>query len=87
MTIAYDTLVVAVGAVPNTFGVPGVHENAMFLKDTKDGQRVRGALHDAFEAASYPHIQERERRALLTFVVVGGGPTGVEFAGELTVSV
>jgi len=79
----YDYLVIAVGAVNNTFGIPGVHEHAMFLKELADARKIRTAIIDNFERASTPGIQESERRRLLHFVVVGGGPTGVEFAAEL----
>ena len=82
-TLEYDKLVVAVGAVPNTFNIPGVKENAFFLKEAQDARKIRARLHDCFEAASYPNLTTEEKKRLLTFVIVGGGPTGVEFAGEL----
>ncbi|KAJ8908013.1 hypothetical protein NDN08_008112 [Rhodosorus marinus] len=88
-TLPYDALVVGVGAVPNTFGIPGVEDNTFFLKEARDGKLIRGRIHDCFEAASYPMEDEDKasveaRKALLTFCVVGGGPTGCEFAAELT---
>ncbi|EGD72402.1 hypothetical protein PTSG_00422 [Salpingoeca rosetta] len=82
--IPYDFLVVGIGAVPNTFGVPGVKEHAFFLKEASDARDVRRRIHDCFEAASFPMKTAQEIEDLLTFVVVGGGPTGVEFAAELT---
>ncbi len=81
--MAYDKLVVAVGAENNTFGTPGVYEHAHFLKEIVDARRIRAAIIDAFESACNPAQTESERKRLLNFVVVGGGPTGVEFAAEL----
>lgn len=85
-TVPYDALVVGVGAVPNTFDIPGAKENSFFLKEARDGQKIRARIHDCFEAASYPTTDDEDnslqtRKALLTFCVVGGGPTGCEFAG------
>jgi len=82
--VPFDALVMAVGAVPDTFGLPGVTEHAFFLKEVADARRIRNRLQDLFAAASLPHTTPAERRRLLTFVVVGGGPTGVEFAAELS---
>jgi NADH:ubiquinone reductase (non-electrogenic) len=82
-TMAYDKLVVAVGAENNTFNTPGVHQHAHFLKEIADARRIRSAITDAFESAANPGQTDEERRRLLNFVVVGGGPTGVEFAAEL----
>ena len=81
--LKYDYLVIAVGAVNNTFGIPGVYEHALFLKELADARKIRGRIIDNFERAGNPGIPEAERRRLLHFVVVGGGPTGVEFAAEL----
>lgn len=81
--LAYDKLVVAVGAENNTFGTPGVEKHAHFLKEISDARRIRSAVTDAFESAANPGQTDEERRRLLNFVVVGGGPTGVEFAAEL----
>ncbi len=81
--VAYDFLVVSIGMEPSTFGVPGVRENCYFLKDVDDARALRAAIVATFEAASLPSLTDEERVNLLTFVVVGGGPTGVEFSGEL----
>jgi NADH:ubiquinone reductase (non-electrogenic) len=81
--LAYDDLVIAVGAVPGTFGVPGVPDHALFLKEMRDSRRIRRRVLDNLEMASTPGLPDGERQRLLTFVVVGGGPTGVEFAAEL----
>lgn len=81
--IEYDELVIAVGAVPGTFGVPGVADHALFLKEMRDARRIRGTIIDNLERAASPEISPEERARLQTYVVVGGGPTGVEFAAEL----
>jgi len=79
----YDYLVVAVGARTNTFNTPGVVENCHFLKEVEDAQKIRRSVMDCFERASLPFLDEEERKKNLHFVVVGGGPTGVEFAASL----
>lgn len=79
----YDILVVSVGADNNTFNVPGVNENCYFLKEMNDARTIRNAVVDLVESASFPGQPEEEMKRLLRFVVVGGGPTGVEFASEL----
>ncbi|GFZ05603.1 NAD(P)H dehydrogenase B4 [Actinidia rufa] len=71
------------GARANTFNTPGVVENAHFLKEVEDAQRIRRTVIDCFERATLPTISEEEKKRILHFVVVGGGPTGVEFAAEL----
>lgn len=81
--LSYDYLVCAVGAQPNTFGTPGVYEYASFLKEISDAQIIRHKVLDSIEKASVLPKDDPERSRLLSFVVVGGGPTGVEFAGEL----
>ncbi|KAJ1829204.1 NADH:ubiquinone oxidoreductase [Coemansia sp. RSA 2599] len=81
--INYDYLVVGVGGTYNTFGTPGVQEHALFLKEMGDASKIRRRLKDTIEKASFDSISEQERSRLLHMVVVGGGPTGVEFAGEL----
>lgn len=81
--LSYDYLVVGVGAKPNTFGIPGVYENASFLKEIPDAQEIRSKILYNIEKATALQKNDPERSRLLNFVVVGGGPTGVEFAGEL----
>jgi len=78
----YDLLVVAIGAKTNTFNTPGVNEYAHFLKEIRDARKIRDVLIDNVETASIPGQPEEERKRLLHVVVVGGGPTGVEFAAE-----
>lgn len=81
--VPYDQLVIAVGAVNNTFNIPGVEQHALFLKELIDARTIRERIIDCFERASQPPVSDDERCRLLHFVVVGGGPTGVEFAAEL----
>jgi NADH dehydrogenase len=80
--IAYDYLVLAVGGQTNFFGLRGVEENGFQLKSIEDATATRNHLLRMFERASREADPEI-RKDLLTFVVVGGGPTGVETAGAL----
>ncbi|KAM1112618.1 hypothetical protein EV1_045098 [Malus domestica] len=85
-SLEYDYLVIALGAQVNTFNTPGVKENCHFLKaspEVEDAQKIRMSVIDCFEMAVLPGLSEEERRRNLHFVIVGGGPTGVEFAAEL----
>ncbi|KAM0754869.1 putative NADH dehydrogenase [Meredithblackwellia eburnea MCA 4105] len=81
--IGYDYLVYAIGAENQTFGIKGVRENACFLKEVSDAEKVRVRLMDCIESANFAGQTQEEIDRLLSFVVVGGGPTGVEYAGEL----
>jgi NADH:quinone reductase (non-electrogenic) len=80
--IGYDTLVVASGAHFAYFGHDDWARNAPGLKSLDDALEIRRRILIAFEAAEREHDPER-RREWMTFVVVGGGPTGVELAGAL----
>lgn len=82
-SLNYDYLVVGVGAQPSTFGIPGVAEHSTFLKEVSDSMKIRRSLMDVIEAANILPIDDPERKRLLSIVVCGGGPTGVEVAGEL----
>ncbi|CAM8937378.1 unnamed protein product [Rhodiola kirilowii] len=82
-SLDYDYLIVSMGAQVNTFNTPGVMENCHFLKEVEDAQKIRQSVIDCFENAILPGLSEEERRTSLHFVIVGGGPTGVEFAAEL----
>lgn len=80
--IGYDSLIVAAGARYNYFGHPEWEQFAPSLKTVEDATTIRGRILTAFEEA------EREtdpvlRKAWLTFVIIGAGPTGVELAGAL----
>lgn len=81
--VSYDHLLVAVGATSNTFGTKGVREHCIFLKQVEDAANLRKALGSCFERANFPSLSDEEKRAALSFVVVGAGPTGVEFTSEL----
>ncbi|EME86178.1 uncharacterized protein MYCFIDRAFT_88293 [Pseudocercospora fijiensis CIRAD86] len=81
--VPFDMLVVGVGAENATFGIPGVRENSCFLKEVGDAQKIRKRIMDCCETATFKDQSPEERKRLLHMVVVGGGPTGVEFAGEL----
>lgn len=80
--IPYDTLIVATGARHHYFGNPQWEAFAPGLKTLEDAQEIRRRILSAFEAGEMEADPER-RRAWLTFVIVGGGPTGVELAGAL----
>ncbi|KAG5020951.1 hypothetical protein JHK87_016806 [Glycine soja] len=82
-SIDYDYLVIAMGGRSNTFNTPGVQEHAHFLKEVDEALKIRHTVVDLFERASLPSLPVEEKKKLLSFVVVGGGPTGVEFAAEL----
>ncbi len=78
----YDTLIVAAGAGHHYFGHPEWEAFAPSLKTVDDATAIRRQILLAFEAAEREPDPER-RRAWMTFVVVGGGPTGVELAGAI----
>ena len=80
--IPYDTLIVAAGARHSYFGHPEWERYACGLKTIEDATEIRRRLFTAFEEAERESDPER-RRMLLNFVIVGGGPTGVELAGAL----
>ncbi len=80
--LAYDYLILAVGGQTNFFGMRSVEENGFQLKSIEDATGTRNHLLRMFERASR-EVDPGVRKALLTFVVVGGGPTGVETAGAL----
>jgi NADH dehydrogenase len=81
--IPYDYLILAVGGQTNYFGLESVPRHGFGLKDIPEAIRIRNHVLHAFERAMLETDPER-RRAELTFVVVGGGPTGVEMAGALS---
>jgi NADH dehydrogenase len=81
--LSYDKLIISVGSYSQTFGTPGVKENALFLKDVGDARKIRNRLLACFEAAALPTTSDEMRRTLLNFAIVGGGPTGIEFSAEL----
>ncbi|CAJ2678449.1 unnamed protein product [Trifolium pratense] len=82
--VAYDKLVIAAGAEPLTFGIKGVKEHAFFLREVYHAQEIRKRLLLNLMLSENPGISEEEKKRLLHCVVIGGGPTGVEFSGELS---
>src|SRR5680860_1387007 len=79
-SLDYDFLILAAGAVDQYFGHDEWEKDAPGLKTVEDSVRIRRKFLAAFEAAEQePSVEAR--RTLLTFVVIGGGPTGVEMAG------
>ncbi len=81
--VTYDYLLIAAGASVNFFGNASLEQNALPLKDVSDAVLVRNQVLRMFElAALEPDLGKRQ--SMLTFVTVGGGPTGVETAGALS---
>ncbi|KAJ8661661.1 hypothetical protein O0I10_002468, partial [Lichtheimia ornata] len=80
--VPYDKLVIAVGAQSITHGVEGL-ENTVQLKTVQDAINIRRNVMGNAEKACLPTTTPEERKQLLSFVICGGGPTGIEFAAEL----
>ena len=80
--IAYDYLVIATGAKPRDVGMPRTAESSFTLHSLQEALRLRHHLLRCFERAAVTP-NDAERRRLMTFTIVGGGPTGVEVAGAL----
>ncbi|KAH7910637.1 nucleotide-binding domain-containing protein [Hygrophoropsis aurantiaca] len=80
--VPYDKLVIACGSTSSTHGVQGL-KHCFQLKTISDAQAIRRRIMDNFETASLPTTTPEERKRLLSFVVCGGGPTGVETAAEI----
>jgi NADH:ubiquinone reductase (H+-translocating) len=80
--IDYDYLILATGSIPQFFGIPGAEAHTFPMKTMEDGIRLRNHILRVFEEAERETDPVRRRR-LLTFVTIGGGPSGVEFAGAL----
>jgi len=78
----YDYLVLAAGSVTNFFGLDSVAEHAATLRELDDAETIRDRVLASFEAAAAEPDPAR-RQALMTAIIVGGGPTGVELAGAL----
>ena len=81
-TLEYDSLIVAAGANQSYFGNDQFERWAPGMKTIDDALELRGRILGSFELAELTEDEE-ERRKLLTFIVVGGGPTGVEMAGQI----
>jgi NADH dehydrogenase len=81
-SLTYDACVVATGSITNYYGNRGVEEHALGLKDLGQALQLRNHVLECFEQAAIA-TTDGARRRLLTFCIVGGGPTGVEYAGAL----
>jgi NADH dehydrogenase len=80
--LAYDYLVIATGSTTNYYGNESVRRHALGLKDLGEALQLRNHVLECLEHATAAPTDE-ERQRLLTFCIVGGGPTGVEYAGAL----
>lgn len=76
----YDQLVLALGGEPNFFGIPGVEEHSLTMRGVNDAERIRNRVIERFEEVTLIGDLPESK---LTFVVIGGGATGVETASEL----
>ncbi len=81
--LPYDHLILALGSVPNFYGLPGLEEHAFTLKTLEDATRLRNHVIALLERADGERDSD-ERRRLLTFVVAGGGFAGTEMIAELS---
>ena len=79
----YDYLILATGSVPHSFGIRGVEEHAFFLKTLEEGVTLKNHIICCFERAAR-QVETEADAGILTFVIVGGGATGVEYAGALS---
>ena len=81
-TIYYDYVVVATGSTNNYFGNKEIEKNSMVMKTIPEALNIRSLVLENFELALQTNDMEK-RKALMNFVIVGAGPTGVELAGAL----
>lgn len=81
-TVAYDKLVIAAGSTNNYFGMDNLGEETFGIKTVAQAAHTRDEILDRLERGAMCTDRER-RRQLLTFLVVGGGPSGVEIAGAI----
>lgn len=89
--VKYDALIIAPGSKTSDFGVPGVSEMErrpdgplFYLKHLYHARAIRNRILECFERSVNPTLTPAEKSRLLSFVVVGGGPTSCEFAAELS---
>jgi len=77
----YDHIVIALGGLPNFFGIPGVEEYSLQMRGVADAERIRNRVIERFEEVSLTRGEVPQSK--LTFVVIGAGATGVETAAEI----
>jgi NADH:ubiquinone reductase (H+-translocating) len=77
----FDHIVISLGGLPNFFGIPGVEEHSLTMRGVEDAERIRNRVIERFEEVSL--IRGEVPESKLTFVVIGGGATGVEVASEI----
>jgi len=77
----YDHVVISLGGLPNFFGIPGVEKHSLTMRGVEDAERIRNRVIERFEEVSL--IRGEVPESKLTFVVIGGGATGVEVASEI----
>lgn len=82
-SIPYDYLVIATGSETNYFGNKSIQKYGLPLKSLRNALNMRSKFLESFERATFTRSEE-EKSTLLNFVIVGGGPTGVELAGTLS---
>ncbi|MBR4904032.1 MAG: NAD(P)/FAD-dependent oxidoreductase [Selenomonadaceae bacterium] len=81
--IHYDYLILAAGATTNFFGMKSVEEHSFGMKTLQEAVHIRNHVIHEFERAEKPYRTPEDRKKRMTFVIVGGGPTGVEEAGAI----
>jgi NADH dehydrogenase len=81
--ISYDYLILSMGSITHSFDIPGVEAHTYYLKTLEEAVVLKNHIICCFEGAARETNEDR-RRSLLTFVIVGGGATGVEYAGALS---
>lgn len=82
--ISYDYLIIATGATTNYFGMKSVEEHSYPMKTLRESTLLRNHLIRTFERASRVENDKDLKKALMTIMIVGGGPTGVEEAGAIS---
>jgi NADH dehydrogenase len=81
--ISYDYLILSTGSITHSFDIPGVEAHTYYLKTLEEAVVLKNHIICCFEGAARETNEDR-RRSLLTFVIAGGGATGVEYAGALS---
>ena len=81
--ISYDYLILSAGSITHSFDIPGIEAHTYYLKTLEEAVALKNHIICCFEGAARETNEDR-RRSLLTFVIVGGGATGVEYTGALS---